>query len=198
MSNQAITHTRRGALVDTLSAALIANTAQAAAQTGDQNMSTTANDHRHDWDWLVGRWNVRHRRLKERLAGSTEWDEFNGTSTLWLTLNGHGTVDDNWLDLPGGAYRAMGVRGFDPRTQQWSIWWLDERYPDSLGEPVRGGFRDGAGEFNGEDTLRGQPIKVRFRWTEITANAARWEQAFSPDAGATWEVNWVMQFTRAR
>ena len=26
--------------------------------------------------------------------------------------------------------------------------------------------------------------------------AARWEQAFSADGGATWEVNWVMEFTR--
>ena len=32
----------------------------------------TANDHRNDWAWLVGSWNVRHRRLKERLTGSTD------------------------------------------------------------------------------------------------------------------------------
>jgi hypothetical protein len=63
--------------------------------------------------------------------------------------------------------------------------------------PVRGGFANGVGIFQGEDTLRGQPIIVRFMWSEITANSARWEQAFSPDAGATWEVNWVMHFTRA-
>ena len=98
---------------------------------------------------------------------------------------------------PGGAYRAMAVRGFDVQTRQWSIWWFDERYPQSLGEPVRGGFRDGVGEFIGDDTLRGQPIKARFRWTEIAANSARWEQAFSDDEGETWETNWVMEFTPA-
>ena len=40
----------------------------------------------HDWDFLIGRWNVKHRRLKARLAGSTEWEEFNGTSVLWITI----------------------------------------------------------------------------------------------------------------
>jgi hypothetical protein len=153
--------------------------------------------HEHDWDWLVGRWNVRHRRLKARLAGSTEWEEFAGTSVLWLTLGGLGTVDDNVLELPGGTYRAVTIRAFDAQAGQWSIWWLDERYPTTIEPPVRGGFKDGVGMFVGDDTLRDKPIKVRFRWTDIAANSARWEQAFSPDGGATWEVNWVMQLTRA-
>ena len=156
-----------------------------------------ATGHEHDWDWLVGRWNVRHRRLKARLAGSTEWEEFAGTSVLWLTLGGLGTVDDNVLHLPGGTYRAVGIRAFDPAAGQWSIWWLDERYPTSIEPPVHGGFKDGEGLFTGDDTLRDKPIKVRFRWTDITPTSARWEQAFSPDAGTTWEVNWVMAFTRA-
>jgi hypothetical protein len=191
------TTTRRDALVTAL-AASAALSLPALAQTGDHAVSDPSlEQHRHDWDWLVGSWNVRHRRLKERLTGNTEWEEFNGTSRMWQTVNGFGTVDDDWLDIPGGAYRAMAVRGFDAQTRQWSIWWFDERYPQSLGEPVRGGFRDGVGEFIGDDTLRGQPIKSRFRWTEIAANSARWEQAFSPDGGVTWEVNWVMQFTRA-
>ena len=153
---------------------------------------------RHDWDFLVGRWTVRHRRLKARLAGSTEWEEFNGTSTLWLTLGGEGTVDDNVLELPSGTYRAVGIRAFDPKTNQWSIWWLDARYPTTLDPPVRGGFKDGVGTFLGDDTLNGRPIKVRFRWSQITAASAQWDQAFSPDGGATWETNWVMDFTRAR
>src|SRR5471030_1001205 len=40
---------------------------------------TLPTGHVHDWDWLVGRWTVRHRRLTARLAGSTEWEEFAGT-----------------------------------------------------------------------------------------------------------------------
>ena len=33
----------------------------------------------HDFDFLVGRWRVHHRTLKERLANSHEWIEFEGT-----------------------------------------------------------------------------------------------------------------------
>lgn len=153
------------------------------------------NDHRHDWDWLVGSWTVRHRRLKARLAGSTEWDVFAGTSVLWLTLGGEGTVDDNVLELPSGTYRAVGIRAFDATTGQWSIWWLDARTP-TIEAPVRGGFKDGVGTFEADDTLNGRPIVVRFRWSDITPTSAHWEQAFSPDGGATWETNWTMEFTR--
>jgi hypothetical protein len=152
--------------------------------------------HRHDWDWLIGSWNVRHHRLKARLAGSTEWEEFDGTCTMVPTLNGFGNMDDNWLDLPAGAYRAMAVRVFNPETRLWSIWWFDER-SNTLEPPVRGGFHDGVGRFEAEDTFNGRAIRVYFQWSEITASSARWEQAFSADGGATWEVNWWMDFTRA-
>jgi hypothetical protein len=45
---------------------------------------------------------------------------------------------------------------------------------------------DGVGTFYADDTLRGMPIKIRFTWSHITQNSARWEQAFSPDGGKTW------------
>ena len=41
----------------------------------------TENDGRNDFDFLVGNWKMRHRRLKERLKGSTEWEEFEGRFT---------------------------------------------------------------------------------------------------------------------
>jgi hypothetical protein len=153
--------------------------------------------HEHDWDWLVGRWIVKHRRLKERLAGCTQWEEFAGSSVTWTTMGGLGTADDNVIELPSGTYRAMGIRAFDPKLGRWAIWWLDARNPTSIEPPVYGSFKDGVGTFEGEDTLRGKPIKVRFRWTNITPTSAHWEQAFSPDGGATWEVNWEMEFLRA-
>jgi hypothetical protein len=62
---------------------------------------------------------------------------------------------------------------------------------------VCGRFANGIGGFEGDDVLRGQPIKAYFQWSDITANSARREQVFSADGGATWEVNWVTHFTRA-
>jgi hypothetical protein len=171
----------------------LAGTAQAA--TGAAEAALDA--HRRDFAWLVGRWNVAHHRLKERLANCTQWEDFTGTSQLWLTMDGLGTVDDNVLNLPAGPYRAVGVRAFNQNTGQWLIWWLDGRNPTTLDPPVAGGFENGVGVFTGADVLRGQSIIVRYQWSEITANGARWEQAFSPDHGASWEVNWVMRFTRA-
>jgi hypothetical protein len=150
----------------------------------------------HDWDFLVGRWSVRHRRLKARLAGSTEWEEFAGTCINWPTLGGKGNVDDNVIELPGGTYCAMGIRALDAQAGQWLIWWLDLRNP-TIDPPMRGGFKDGIGIFLADETLNGRPIKVRFRWSQITPTSAQWEQAFSPDGGETWETNWIMDFARA-
>lgn len=190
--------TRRDAMMiaalGTLGGALAtAPNAAAITSSGD----ATLDAHRRDFAWLVGRWNVRHRRLKERLLNNHDWEEFTGTSELWLTMNGLGTVDDNVLNLPSGQYRAVGVRAFNQETGKWLIWWLDSRNPTTLDPPVAGTFENGVGTFTGPDVLRGQNIIVRYRWSDITANSARWEQALSPDNGATWEVNWVMHFTRA-
>ena len=151
----------------------------------------------HDFDPLFGLWKVRHRRLKARLAGCTEWEEFGGTSTLWPLLGVAGNIDDNVLDAPGGRYRAATLRSFDPATGLWAIWWLDARYPHRLDPPLRGRFENGVGTFFADETFDGRPIRVRFIWSDITGASARWQQAFSEDGGATWETNWTMEFRRA-
>ena len=149
-----------------------------------------------DFDFVIGRWNVWHRRLKERLAGCTEWVEFAGTSETHKVLGGLGNIEDNWLDVPGGAYRAVALRSFDPAKQAWAIWWLDGRNPWALDAPVTGGFADGVGLFYSDDMLDGRPIRVRFTWLRRDTDTLRWEQAFSTDAGASWETNWTMDFSR--
>lgn len=157
--------------------------------------SPSPTDGRHDFDFLHGRWRVAHRRLRERLAGGTAWEEFAGTCEARPILGGLGNVDDNLVGLPAGGYRAATLRLFDPATGLWSIHWVDGRAM-ALDPPVRGRFADGIGTFHGEDVLDGRPIRVRFLWTAVTARSARWEQAFSADGGASWEDNWVMGFER--
>lgn len=151
----------------------------------------------HDFDFLVGSWVVQHRKLRLRLAHSDEWETFSGTCDMRMLLGGAANVDDNVLRTPEGMYTAASLRAFDAVTKKWSIWWLDGRHPDQLDSPVTGEFRNGVGLFFGDDTLNGKPIKVRFMWSGITPNSARWQQALSADGGKTWETNWVMDFTRA-
>lgn len=152
----------------------------------------------HDFDFLAGHWHVHHRRLQQRLAGSHEWLEFGGSAAARLLMDGAGNVDDNVIELPDGAYRAVTLRAFDPATGLWSIWWLDGRRPAGpLDPPVRGRFEGGVGTFYADDTYEGRPIRVRYRWSGITRAACHWEQAFSADGGRTWETNWTMEFRRA-
>ena len=151
----------------------------------------------NDFDFIMGTWRVRHRRLKSRLTQSAEWVEFDGLSATRKILGGFGNVEDNRLFFPEGEIRAAALRSFDQSSKTWSIWWLDERNPTDLGTPVVGRFSLGTGLFYADDQLNGKPIKVRFTWLPKDSNHARWEQAFSGDGGDTWETNWTMEFSRA-
>jgi hypothetical protein len=166
------------------------------AQELAEELSATHAGTCHDFDPLVGRWRVRHRRLRDRLAGCNEWAEFEGVTDFQLLLGGQANVDDNVLDAPAGRYRAATLRAWDPAAKQWSIWWLDSRYPRDLGVPMVGHFEGGDGVFYCDDRWRDQPIKVRFLWLRTRTDTPHWEQAFSPDGGNTWETNWEMDLSR--
>lgn len=150
-----------------------------------------------DFDFIIGTWRVRHRRLNARLAGCTDWTEFDGESSTAHILGGYGNLEDNLLHFPEGAVRAAAMRSYCAASQSWSIWWLDGRSPARLDTPVVGKFANHVGLFFADDTLDGKPIKVRFTWTATPGSNPRWEQAFSGDAGASWETNWTMEFVRA-
>jgi hypothetical protein len=149
-----------------------------------------------DFDFLMGIWTVRHRYLLKRLAGCREWVEFDGCCAARKILDGCGNMDEADINLPGNSYRGMSLRTWDSDSAKWSIHWLDSRQPSRLMPPVKGGFAKGIGTFYGDDAYEGRTIRVRFVWSLITPTTARWDQAFSLDAGASWETNWIMDFTR--
>jgi len=172
--------------------------ANSAATQASPSQATATQAGLHDFDFFMGEWTVHHRRLRERLAGSHDWEEFEGTTSTRKILGGWGNMDDNLLDMPGAAYRAVTLRSFDQATGLWSIWWLDGRSPSANLDPsVKGRFENGIGTFYADDTLNGKPIRVRFTWSHSSATACHWEQAFSPDGGKTWETNWIMEFRRS-
>ena len=149
-----------------------------------------------DFDFLMGSWNVRNRRLRAGLAGSDEWEEFDATSVVRPILGGLGNEDEFRTDH-GGGFIGMSFRFFDPVKGRWSIYWADSRRAGELDPPVFGTFSGDRGVFVGRDVLDGRPVRVRFIWSGIRTRTPRWEQAFSADDGATWETNWVMDFSPA-
>jgi hypothetical protein len=147
-----------------------------------------------DFDFWPGRWRVHNRYLRRRLAGSDEWDEFEATVVARALPGGLGNEDEFHTEYQGG-FVGMSFRFFDPVEKRWAIYWADTRRPGELDPPVFGTFDGDVGVFEGEDLHRGRPILVRFTWSGVTTPTPRWEQAFSDDGGATWETNWVMEFT---
>ena len=160
-----------------------------------QGAETTPHEGARDFDFLMGSWTVHNRRLRDRLKGSTAWDEFEATSTARPLLGGIANEDVYRTEYAGG-FTGMSFRFYDKAKGQWSIYWADSRR-GVLDPPVVGSFAGDVGTFEGLDVFEGRPIRVRFIWSRITTATPRWEQAFSTDGGKTWETNWVMDFARS-
>jgi hypothetical protein len=149
----------------------------------------------HDFDFLPGHWAVRNRKLANTLDPACEdWEEFDATSDAYAMLGGIGNHDHFHTD----GYEGFSLRLYDPQADVWRIWWSSTARPGRLDPPVEGRFaEDGASaRFETEDVLEGVPIKMRFDWSEITPQSARWDQAFSFDGGKTWKPNWTMWLRR--
>lgn len=164
--------------------------------------SDKASDGAGDFNFYMGHWRIRNKRLVRRLAGSTEWETFEATGHAQKLPGGIGNYDDFIADAWHPGYVGMSLRVFSPVTRKWSIYWLDNRtggldpQHGHLTPPVVGEFRNGVGIFTGEDEFEGKPILVEYKWSNISGDFPRWEQAFSADKGKTWETNWIMEMTR--
>jgi hypothetical protein len=146
-----------------------------------------------DFDFLPGSWHVANRKLVDTLdPDCDEWTTFEATSTARAMLGGLGNVDHFVTE----GYEGFSLRLYEPETDTWRIWWSSTQRPGRLDPPVEGRFSGDRGRFECEDVIDGVPIQMRFDWSDITEDSARWEQAFSFDGGATWKPNWVMELTR--
>ena len=153
-------------------------------------------DGQHDFDFEFGSWATELSRLVSPFSGSTEWAEYRGTSEVRPIWNGAANLVELDVDGPAGRIQAMSLRLYDPASRLWSIHSASVR-GGGISPPGLGSFADGRGEFLSEESFNGRPILVRFVISEVTATSCRFEQAFSDDDGATWEVNWIAVDTRS-
>jgi hypothetical protein len=155
----------------------------------------TANDGRHDFDFLFGRRRIHNRKLVDTLdPDATEWVEFDALGDAWPILGGLGNVDTfSVAALPptGAPFEGFTLRLFEPGTRRWRIWWASTRFPGDIGVPVEGAFDGPRGEFLSDEVIAGRPTKVRFEWRVLDDGVSEWEQSFSWDGGGTWVTNWT-------
>ena len=147
-------------------------------------------DGRGDFDWELGTWHTTVRVLAEPLSDSARWLEFEGTSVVRPLMGGLANVVELRVSGAAGEIVGLNLRLYEPATQRWSATFVSLR-DGQLTPSVSGRFRDGVGEFHGDDQLAGRPIAVRFRIERDGPDRATFTQAFSDDDGATWETNWV-------
>jgi hypothetical protein len=155
-----------------------------------------ARDGSHDFDWEIGSWTTQLRYLPEPLTGSTRWVEYGGTSQVRPVLGGRANLVELSVKGPAGQIEGVSLRLYNPKARQWTLNFASIR-SGVLTPPVTGAFDDkGRGTFYEVDTVDDRTVLVRFVISDVTPNAARFEQAFSADGGATWETNWIAVDTR--
>jgi len=153
-------------------------------------------DGQHDFDFEVGSWNIHLKRRLHPLTGSNTWVEFDGTSVTRPIWDGRSQLEQFETDSAvGGHIEGLTLRLYNPETRQWSLWWANAKV--GVVDPAQvGQFKNGVGEFYGQDTLNGKLIFIRFLWTNTNTDKPHFEQSFSDDGGKTWEVNWIYDGTR--
>jgi hypothetical protein len=160
---------------------------------GELVITASSTSSSSDFDFLVGKWKMYHRRLNKRLENCKDWTEFESTDENHKILSGSADMDTySTTQMPGmegKLFEGLTLRLFDPKTKLWSLYWVASNR-GVLDPPMVGSFENKVGHFFAKDTYNGENIIVMFLWDARDANRPIWGQAFSPDNGKTWEWNW--------
>jgi hypothetical protein len=153
-------------------------------------------DGAHDFDALTGNFTFHLHYMLHPLTSSPDWVDMSGTGACYKVWNGRAQLDTIELDGPGGSHmEGLTLRLYDPHARQWRLYWSNSRI-GRLDPPQIGAFHNGHGDFYTTDTINGKTTLIRFDWSQMTAAAKHFEQAFSPNGGQTWQVNWITNQTR--
>jgi hypothetical protein len=168
-----------------------------AASTAQAPTSQSQRDGQHDFDWEIGTWTTNVRVLRNALSGKApDWAEYWGTSIVRPLLGGRANFVELSVGGPAGKIEGGALRLYNPQSRQWSLNYASLRN-GLLTAPVYGGFDGrGRGVFYGQDMLDGRAILVRFVIAQVSEKEVHFEQAYSVDGGASWEINWIAVDTR--
>ena len=151
----------------------------------------------HDFDFEHGRWHTTLRRRLHPLSASDVWADYTGTTIVRPVWGGRANLVELDVSGPEGRIEGLSLRLFDPKRKQWTLNFSNAA-AGTLAPPMTGGFGGGTrGVFYSVETFDGKRVLVRFVIESTGPDSCRFEQAFSADGGATWEINWIAVDTRS-
>ncbi len=135
---------------------------------------------RGQFDFWVGDWIL-------------SWEGGTGRNRIRAVLDGAVILEEFSADPPE-ELRGMSVSTVSSETGDWRQTWVDNTsgYLD-----FRGGMRDGEMILEREGLAKGETIRQRMVWTDITSGALTWRWERSDDQGATWRTLWLISYRRA-
>jgi hypothetical protein len=149
---------------------------------------STAPPNGGDFAFLTGEWRIANKRKKDGA-----WDEFPGEATVHALLGGIASIEE--LRIPARRFFGMGVRVYHLKDKKWADHWTSAGN-GVVNEPLVGSFVNGEGIFPSEEKIDGKTVQYLSKWDRITATSCRWRQGASRDGGASWDWDWVMDWTR--
>ena len=158
------------AVVGTSLSPAVAQTESGAANATPQ--ATTERDGQHDFDFELGSWKIHLKRRLHPLTGSNTWIDFDGTSVTRKVWEGRSQLEEFETDGAGGHIEGLTLRLYNPQTHQWSLYWANAK-DGIIVAPQVGQFKDGRGEFYGQDTVNGKLISCAPSKHNATPNGTR-------------------------
>lgn len=169
--------------------------ARVLSSTGITQAAPVLHDGQRDFDFHIGTWRTRVKRLVKPLTGSTTWAEYEGTTVVRKVLDGRSNLVELRVKGPAGQIDGLSLRLYNTQSRQWSLFYSNIA-AGTLELPTVGTFNNKVGEFFSQDSIGGRAILVRFVITPTSPTEIHFEQAFSADGGRTWETNWIATDTR--
>ncbi|HEY3812266.1 MAG TPA: hypothetical protein VGL66_03500 [Caulobacteraceae bacterium] len=161
-------------------------------------LAETPRDGAHDFDFARGAWRTHATSIQDPFDGGTHTTVFDGTKTAHAVWGGKAWMEEIEADSPtGGHWEGMTLFTYNTTSHQWSQTYFDGPNGE-MQTPSIGSFKDGRGEFYGTDTYKGRSVLARGIWSDITADAHRFEIDLSDDGGRTWHTSFKADLTRLK
>lgn len=139
---------------------------------------------------------MHRRRLVQPPGDTARWVESDGDLHIVRPVwDGRASLAELEIVQPTPHFAGSVLHLYNPQSHQWSLYWASST-DGSVAAPMIGEFRDGRGEFYGEDIRDGKTVFVRVVYSDITASTFRTEQSFSPDGGRSWRTTSVDSYER--